>query len=168
MSSSVSVKLYKIRWLFLVVISSFNFLYAFCTISVSQINNIFVQYFHVTYAVIDWVTIANLPAVILAAFVVLWLTYNKYMEFKAMAIVNGSLHIASIFSKMIAFASHSFFPFATLGQFLSGFSAAIGYPMCLSLAVSWFPIDEVGTAIGISLFGTFLDWYSALYFPVTS
>jgi len=154
MSSSVSVKLYKIRWLFLVVISSFNFLYTFSAISVSQINNIFVHYFHVTYAVIDWATIANLPGVFLAAFVVLWLTYNKYMEFKAMAIVNGSFLIASSLSKMIAFASHSFFPFVILGQFLSGFSAAIGYPMCLSLALSWFPIDEAGTAIGISLSGT--------------
>jgi len=151
--TSNSVKLYKMRWIFLAVITLLYFTYMYSGFSVSQINNIFVQYFHVTYAAVDWATIGSYPTTVITTFVLVWLVYKECAKFRYLSVAMTSFVIASHVARMVAFANSHLFAFIVVGQIFNGVCAALSYPLCLSLVMAWFPHEEVGTAVGLYMSG---------------
>ena len=119
----------------------------------SQINNIFVEYFHVTYAAVDWATIGDYPNSIIATFFLLWLIYKECAKFRYLSVAMTSFVIASQVARMVAFVNSHLFAFVVIGQIFNGVCAALSYPLCLSLVMAWFPHEEVGTAVGIYMSG---------------
>jgi len=129
--SGESVKLYKVRWIFLAVITLLYFTYIFSGFSVSQINIIFVQYFHVTYAAVDWATIGSYPTTVITTFVLVRLVYKGSAKFRFLSVAMTSFVIASHVARMIAFANSHLFAFIVLGQIFNGVCAALSFPLCL-------------------------------------
>ena len=152
-SNSDELQLYPIRWFFLAVAAMLFLLYSFSGMSITQINNIFVLYFHVSYAVVDWGAIGSFAGSLLAAMPVAWLTYTKYLQFRRLVITSAGLLCLSFAIGMAAFADTKLFPLLVIGQFLNGVCVALHFPMSLALTMAWFPHKEVGTALGVFLFG---------------
>jgi len=152
-SNSDELQLYPIRWFFLAVAAMLFLLYSFSGMSITQINNIFVLYFHVSYVAVDWGAIGNFAGSLLAAMPVAWLTYTKYLQFRRLVITTASVLCLSFAIKIAAFADTKLFFLVVIGQFLNGVCVALHFPMSLAFTMAWFPHKEVGTALGVFLFG---------------
>lgn len=152
-NSQDEVQLYPIRWLFLAVAALFYLLFCYSSVSISQINNIFVLYFDVTYAAVDWGSIGQFAGASFATVFVSWLTFTKRLQFRRLVITVAILMCLSLSVKMAAFADTKLFALITVGQLLGGACLALQFPMNVALIMAWFPHEEVGTALGVFLFG---------------
>jgi len=106
---------------------------------ITQINNIFILYFHASYVAVDWGTIENFAGSLLAAVPVAWLTYTKYLQFRRLVITTASLLCFSSAIKIAAFADAKLFSLVVIGQFFNGVCVALHFPMSLALTMAWFP-----------------------------
>lgn len=145
-----SLKVYKRRWIILL-------LFALCSgcnsshwIQYSIITNIIVKYYGISRLIVDWTSIVYMALYIPLVFPASWLLQKKGLR---MAVILGAILLA-IGSWIKVFSTKpDGFPIALVGQTIIGISQMFTLGIPARLAAVWFPYYQISTATALGVFG---------------
>nr|XP_020472946.1 feline leukemia virus subgroup C receptor-related protein 2-like [Monopterus albus] len=144
------IRLYKRRWIIVLLFSSYSLCNSFQWIQYGIINNIFMKFYNVNAFTIDWMSMIYMLTYIPFIFPVTWLLDKKGL--RIVALVATGLNCAGTWIK-VASARPDLFPVTFLGQFFSSFAQVFILGMPSRIASVWFGSEEVSTACSIGVFG---------------
>ncbi|XP_073783785.1 choline/ethanolamine transporter flvcr2a isoform X2 [Danio rerio] len=149
--SSVSrTRLYRRRWVILLLFSSYSLCNAFQWIQYGIINNIFMKFYQVSSFAVDWLSMVYMLTYIPFIFPVTWLLERKGL--RVVALLAASINCAGTWIK-VASVQPSLFWVTMLGQFACSCAQVFILGMPSQVASVWFGSDEVSTACAIGVFG---------------
>lgn len=145
-----NTRLYRRRWLILLLFSSYSLCNAFQWIQYGIINNIFMKFYNVSSFAIDWLSMVYMLTYIPFIFPVTWLLERKGL--RVIALLAASINCVGTWIK-VASVQPSRFWVTMLGQFTCSFAQVFILGMPSQVASVWFGSDEVSTACAIGVFG---------------
>ncbi|KAK2826137.1 hypothetical protein Q5P01_020351 [Channa striata] len=148
--SAATTRLYKRRWLIVVLFSSYSLSNAYQWIQYGIISNIMVKFYSVEAFAVDWLSMVFMLTYIPFIFPVTWLLDKKGLRITAL-VANG-LNCAGTWIK-VASARPDLFGVTMFGQFASSLAQVFILGMPSRLASVWFGANEVSTACSIGVFG---------------
>uniref|UniRef100_A0A3Q3E758 FLVCR choline and putative heme transporter 2b n=1 Tax=Labrus bergylta TaxID=56723 RepID=A0A3Q3E758_9LABR len=143
-------RLYKRRWLIVLLFSSYSLCNSFQWIQYGIINNIFMNFYNVDAFTIDWMSMIYMLTYIPFIFPVTWLLDKKGL--RVIALVATALNCAGTWIK-VASVRPNLFAVTFLGQFCCSFAQVFILGMPSRIASVWFGSGEVSTACSIGVFG---------------
>ncbi|KAI9544198.1 Feline leukemia virus subgroup C receptor- protein 2 [Dissostichus eleginoides] len=143
-------RLYKRRWMIVLLFSSYSLCNSFQWIQYGIINNIFMKFYSVDAFTIDWMSMIYMLTYIPFIFPVTWLLDKKGL--RVIALVATALNCAGTWIK-VASVKPNLFPVTFLGQFCCSFAQVFILGMPSRIASVWFGSEEVSTACSIGVFG---------------
>lgn len=149
-SSVSSTRLYRRRWVILLLFSSYSLCNAFQWIQYGIINNIFMKFYQVSSFAVDWLSMVYMLTYIPFIFPVTWLLERKGL--RVVALLAASINCAGTWIK-VASVQPSLFWVTMLGQFACSCAQVFILGMPSQVASVWFGSDEVSTACAIGVFG---------------
>uniref|UniRef100_UPI0037E9858A choline/ethanolamine transporter flvcr2a isoform X4 n=1 Tax=Semicossyphus pulcher TaxID=241346 RepID=UPI0037E9858A len=149
-SPAVQTRLYKKRWVIVLLFSSYSLCNAYQWIQYGIISNIMMKFYNVDAFAIDWLSMVYMLTYIPFIFPVTWLLDKKGL--RVMALLANALNCAGTWIK-VASAQPHLFGVTMLGQFASSLAQVFILGMPSRLASDWFGADEVSTACSIGVFG---------------
>ncbi|KAM4543083.1 choline/ethanolamine transporter flvcr2a isoform 3-T6 [Odontesthes bonariensis] len=149
-SSAVTTRLYKRRWVIVLLFSLYSLSNAYQWIQYGIISNIIMKFYSVDGFTVDWLSMVYMLSYIPFIFPTTWLLDKKGLRLTALAA--NALNCAGTWIK-VASARPDLFWVTMLGQFLSSLAQVFILGMPSSLASAWFGADEVSTACSIGVFG---------------
>ncbi|KAF3849825.1 hypothetical protein F7725_019544 [Dissostichus mawsoni] len=152
-------RLYKRRWMIVLLFSSYSLCNSFQWIQYGIINNIFMKFYSVDAFTIDWMSMIYMLTYIPFIFPVTWLLDKKGL--RVIALVATALNCAGTWIK-VASVKPNLFPVTFLGQFCCSFAQVFILGMPSRIASVWFGSEEVSTACSIGVFGNQAGIDSAL------
>ena len=159
------LKLYKKRWLILVLLICLMIQMIFTYTNFGFLNNILVLYFNTTYAAIDWLNLGWNIGTAVAALVTSWLAIKGILTCRRSMIVAGILQMTNCLLIIIAFLQPQLFFLFIIGQVVGGISAAVLWSVPTSVAQLWFPESQIGIATGMSMIGSSSGAIAAYLLP---
>ena len=144
-------KLFKRRWWLMGCIGAQNLLLNVLYLYFGLNNDVFVSYFNLSYAVIDWFAVITRPGVWLTCVGFAMLSVMNKNSFRKISIAIASLTVAASICQLIAYAFPFLYWFMFVGNFLLGSAVAFVYVMPMSFAVLWFPDNEIGSALSFPI-----------------
>jgi len=151
---SIETKLYNRRWAMITIYTFQLIIVKILLASIGVINNIYKAYFGLSYFVIDWFTLIQIPAKILATFVLSILTFNSLTNSRKLFIFLSFCSVFSCACSLISFAFPDLYAFIFLGQFGIGFGSLSNEAIISSLASNWFPENQIGLALSTKTIGS--------------
>lgn len=148
--SALPTRLYKRRWVIVLLFSTYSLSNAYQWIQYGIINNIIMKFYNVDGFAVDWLSMLYMLAYIPFIFPVTWLLEKQGLRFTALAA--NALNCAGTWIK-VASARPDLFWVTLLGQSASALSQVFILGIPSSLASVWFGADEVSTACSIGVFG---------------
>lgn len=148
--SALPTRLYKRRWLIVLLFSAYSLSNAYQWIQYGIISNIIMKFYNVDGFAVDWLSMIYMLAYIPFIFPVTWLLEKQGLRFTALAA--NALNCAGTWIK-VASARPDLFWVTLLGQSASALSQVFILGIPSSLASVWFGADEVSTACSIGVFG---------------
>ena len=152
-SNQVETKVYKKRWLVLVLLIGLIFLYVFAFVNFGYLNNVLVAYFHTSYAAVDWIVLGGFVGTMVASPVIGWLSLKNLLSPRKSMIVASILIIIGFTLIIVGFLHPFLFFLAVFGQVLNGIAAAILLALPAVVAQLWFSESQIGFATGFVLIG---------------
>ncbi|XP_068198289.1 heme transporter FLVCR2 isoform X3 [Antennarius striatus] len=143
-------RLYKRRWMIVLLFSSYSLCNSFQWIQYGIINNIFMKFYNVDAFTIDWMSMIYMLTYIPFIFPVTWLLDKKGL--RVIALVATALNCAGTWIK-VASVRPNLFAVTFLGQFCCSFAQLFILGMPSRIASVWFGSEEVSTACSIGVFG---------------
>ncbi|CAL8316179.1 unnamed protein product [Merluccius merluccius] len=143
-------RLYKRRWLIVLLFSSYSLCNSFQWIQYGIIANIFTAYYGVDDFTVDWMSMIYMLTYIPFIFPVTWLLDRKGL--RVVALVATALNCLGTWIKVASVQRH-LFAVTFLGQFCSSCAQVFILGMPSTIASVWFGPDEVSTACSIGVFG---------------
>lgn len=143
-------RLYKRRWMIVLLFSSYSLCNSFQWIQYGIINNIFMKFYGVDAFTIDWMSMIYMLTYIPFIFPVTWLLDKKGL--RVIALVATALNCAGTWIKVASVKPH-LFPVTFLGQFCCSCAQVFILGMPSRIASVWFGSEEVSTACSIGVFG---------------
>lgn len=143
-------RLYKRRWMIVLLFSSYSLCNSFQWIQYGIINNIFMHFYGVKTFTIDWMSMIYMLTYIPFIFPVTWLLDKKGL--RVIALVATALNCAGTWIK-VASVRPNLFAVTFLGQFCCSFAQVFILGMPSRIASVWFGSEEVSTACAIGVFG---------------
>lgn len=143
-------RLYKRRWMIVLLFSSYSLCNSFQWIQYGIINNIFMKFYEVEAFTIDWMSMIYMLTYIPFIFPVTWLLDKKGL--RVIALVATALNCAGTWIK-VASVRPNLFAVTFLGQFSCSFAQVFILGMPSRIASVWFGSEEVSTACSIGVFG---------------
>ncbi|KAM7367944.1 hypothetical protein PAMP_014209 [Pampus punctatissimus] len=143
-------RLYKRRWMIVLLFSSYSLCNSYQWIQYGIINNIFMKFYNVDAFTIDWMSMIYMLTYIPFIFPVTWLLDKKGL--RVVAIVATALNCAGTWIK-VASVRPNLFAVTFLGQLFCSFAQLFILGMPSKIASVWFGSDEVSTACSIGVFG---------------
>lgn len=143
-------RLYKRRWLIVLLFSSYSLCNSYQWIQYGIINNIFMRFYDVDSFTIDWMSMIYMLTYIPLIFPVTWLLERKGLRVVALAAT--ALNCAGTWIK-VASARPDLFPVTFLGQVTCSVAQVFILGMPSRIASVWFGSSEVSTACSIGVFG---------------
>lgn len=143
-------RLYKRRWMIVLLFSSYSLCNSFQWIQYGIINNIFMKFYNVDAFTIDWMSMIYMLTYIPFIFPVTWLLDKKGL--RVIALVATALNCAGTWIK-VASVKPNLFAVTFLGQFSCSFAQVFILGMPSRIASVWFGSEEVSTACSIGVFG---------------
>jgi len=143
-------RLYKRRWMIVLLFSSYSLCNSFQWIQYGIINNIFMKFYNVDAFTIDWMSMIYMLTYIPFIFPVTWLLDKKGL--RVIALVATALNCAGTWIK-VASVQPNLFAVTFLGQFSCSFAQVFILGMPSRIASVWFGSEEVSTACSIGVFG---------------
>ena len=135
------------KWLlaFLLIINVFAFRLTMNSFGV--VNNVFVEYFQLSYVAVDWFVIVQQPGIVIGFIIIGVFGYGNNFGFRVLSIVASSISVVSnvLFQLSITFSEA--FILIYVSQFLNGICYALSSVMSTQLAKRWFPKNQVGVAL---------------------
>ncbi|XP_067312358.1 heme transporter FLVCR2 [Pseudorasbora parva] len=150
LSRAPSTRLYRRRWLILLLFSSYSLCNAFQWIQYGIINNIFMKFYSVSSFAVDWLSMVYMLTYIPFIFPVTWLLERKGL--RMIALFAAFINCAGTWVK-VASVQPSLFWVTMLGQVICSFAQVFILGMPSQVASVWFGSDEVSTACAIGVFG---------------
>ncbi|XP_053118668.1 feline leukemia virus subgroup C receptor-related protein 2 isoform X1 [Hemicordylus capensis] len=148
--SFAEVRLSWRRWVIVFLFSSYSFCNAFQWIQFGSINQIFADFYNVTYFAIDWMSMCYMLVYIPFLFPVAWLLDKKGL--RLIALVGSALNCLGAWVKTHSAKPH-LFPVAVLGQVICSAAQVFILGMPSRIASVWFGPREVSSACSIAVFG---------------
>ena len=142
-------QLYKKRWWLMISIAIQALLLTASTLYFGVNNDIFAQYFDISFAAIDWFLLIDRPSFCIANAGFAFLVILNKSGFRNVAIVSGSFMIVGSLCQFIAYLFPRLFWFIYIGNFMLGFMSVFVFVVPTSFAVLWFPDNEIGSAMSI-------------------
>lgn len=143
-------RLYRRRWLILLLFSSNSLCNAFQWIQYGIINNIFMKFYKVSSFAIDWLSMVYMLTYIPLIFPVTWLLERKGL--RVIALFAASINCVGTWIKVASVQPGRFWV-TMLGQFTCSFAQVFILGMPSQVASVWFGSDEVSTACAVGVFG---------------
>lgn len=143
-------RLYKRRWMIVLLFSSYSLCNSFQWIQYGIIGNVFMKFYNVSAFTIDWMSMIYMLTYIPFIFPVTWLLDKKGL--RVIAIVATALNCAGTWVK-VASVRPNLFPVTLLGQFCCSFAQVFILGMPSKIASVWFGSKEVSTVCSIGVFG---------------
>ncbi|XP_029318865.1 choline/ethanolamine transporter flvcr2b isoform X3 [Cottoperca gobio] len=143
-------RLYKRRWMIVLLFSSYSLCNSFQWIQYGIINNIFMKFYNVDAFTIDWMSMIYMLTYIPFIFPVTWLLDKKGL--RVIALVATALNCTGTWIK-VASVKPNLFAVTFLGQFCCSFAQVFILGMPSRIASVWFGSEEVSTACSIGVFG---------------
>lgn len=143
-------RLYKRRWMIVLLFSSYSLCNSFQWIQYGIINNIFMKFYNVDAFTIDWMSMIYMLTYIPFIFPVTWLLDKKGL--RVIALVATALNCAGTWIK-VASVKPNLFAVTFLGQFCCSCAQVFILGMPSRIASVWFGSEEVSTACSIGVFG---------------
>lgn len=147
---TVTTRLYKRRWMIVLLFSSYSLCNAFQWIQYGIINNIFMKFYNVNSFAIDWMSMIYMLTYIPFILPVTWLLDKKGL--RLIALVATALNCIGTWIK-VASVRPDLFWVTVLGQFVCSLSQVFILGMPSRIASVWFGTKEVSTACSIGVFG---------------
>ena len=149
-SQSNSVrKLYRKRWLVALVVGLQIMIVRFSMNSIGIVNDVYVEYFNISYIAVDWFSIIQFAGEVLGNLVAALSLYYKRLGVRRLSITTAAFIILTIISMFTASLLPFLYPLIYIGQFLLGFSLAILMIIVVQIANDWFPENEFGKAFTV-------------------
>ncbi|XP_062406213.1 heme transporter FLVCR2-like isoform X4 [Sardina pilchardus] len=145
-----ATRLYKKRWLIVLLFSSYSLCNSYQWIQYGIINNIFMKFYGVDTFTIDWMSMIFMLTYIPFIFPVTWLLDKKGL--RVIALIATAMNCVGTWIK-VASARPDLFAVTFLGQFCSSFAQVFILGMPSRIASVWFSSEEVSTACSIGVFG---------------
>ncbi|GAA6109212.1 feline leukemia virus subgroup C receptor-related protein 2 [Tachysurus ichikawai] len=143
-------RLYRRRWLIVLLFSAYSLCNAYQWIQYGIINNIFMQFYSVSAFAVDWMSMVYMLTYIPFVFPVTWLLDRKGL--RVVALVAASVNCAGAWIKVASAKPHLFWVGA-LGQATCSIAQVFILGMPSHIAAVWFGSEEVSTACSIGVFG---------------
>lgn len=143
-------RLYKRRWLIVLLFSSYSLCNSYQWIQYGIISNIFMKFYDVDTFTIDWMSMIYMLTYIPFIFPVTWLLDKKGL--RVIALVATAFNCVGTWIKVTS-ARPDLFAVTFLGQFSCSFAQVFILGMPSRIASVWFGTDEVSTACSIGVFG---------------
>ncbi|XP_034383181.1 feline leukemia virus subgroup C receptor-related protein 2 isoform X2 [Cyclopterus lumpus] len=143
-------RLYKRRWMIVLLFSSYSLCNSFQWIQYGIINNIFMKFYNVDAFTIDWMSMIYMLTYIPFIFPVTWLLDKKGL--RVIALVATALNCTGTWIK-VASVQPNLFAVTFLGQFCCSLAQVFILGMPSRIASVWFGSEEVSTACSIGVFG---------------
>lgn len=154
-------RLYKRRWMIVLLFSSYSLCNSFQWIQYGIIGNIFMKFYNVDAFTIDWMSMIYMLTYIPLIFPVTWLLDKKGL--RVIALVATALNCAGTWIK-VASVRPNLFAVTFLGQFCCSFAQVFILGMPSRIASVWFGSEEVSTACSIGVFGNQVGCETTLCF----
>jgi len=149
-------KLYKRRWLILIALTLSECLYAVAYACFGQVNDFYVAFFKVTYAQVDWATLTHNVSPFVVLLPVLWMIHHGKFGFRNVVIFATVCLSLSFLCSAVSLVSDKLFALVIAGQMFDGITATLLIATPPTFAVTWFPEEEIGSAIAINIVGLYL------------
>lgn len=143
-------RLYRRRWLIVVLFSSYSLCNAYQWIQYGIISNIFMRFYSVSAFAVDWMSMTYMLTYIPLIFPVTWLLDRKGL--RVVALVAAGVNCAGAWIKVASAKPHLFWVSA-LGQVACSLAQVFILGMPSHIAGVWFGPEEVSTACSIGVFG---------------
>lgn len=143
-------RLYKRRWMIVLLFSSYSLCSSYQWIQYSIISNIFMKFYSVNAFTIDWMSMIYMVTYIPFIFPGTWLLDKKGL--RVVALLATALNCAGAWIK-VASARPDLFAVSLFGQFCSALAQVFIIGMPSRIASVWFGSNEVSTACSIGVFG---------------
>lgn len=144
------IRLYRRRWLIVLLFSSYSLCNAYQWIQYGIISNIFMQFYSVTAFEVDWMSMVYMLTYIPFVFPVTWLLDRKGL--RVVALVAAGVNCVGAWIKVASAKPHLFWVSA-LGQVACSVAQVFILGMPSHIAAKWFGPEEVSTACSIGVFG---------------
>lgn len=143
-------RLYKRRWMIVLLFSSYSLSNSYQWIQYGIINNIFIKFYGVDTFTIDWMSMIYMLTYIPFIFPVTWLLDKKGL--RVIALVATALNCLGTWIK-VASVREDLFAVTFFGQFCCSLAQVFILGMPSRIASVWFGSEEVSTACSIGVFG---------------
>lgn len=143
-------RLYRRRWMIVLLFSSYSLCNSYQWIQYGIINNIFMKFYGVDTFTIDWMSMIYMLTYIPFIFPVTWLLDKKGL--RVIALVATALNCAGTWIKVVS-VRQDLFPVTFLGQFCASLAQVFILGMPSRIASVWFGSNEVSTACSVGVFG---------------
>lgn len=148
--SAPTTRLYRRRWLMLVVFSTFSASNAVQWIQYSIISNIIAKFYGVRATAVDWLSLIFMVAYTLLFVLATWVLEKRGL--RVALLLASMLNCAGAWIK-VASARPDLFWVTVLGQVLAAAAQPLFLGIPPQLAAMWFGSHEVSTACSIGVLG---------------
>ncbi|KAM4013860.1 LOW QUALITY PROTEIN: choline/ethanolamine transporter FLVCR2 [Anomaloglossus baeobatrachus] len=148
--SAPVTRLYRRRWLMVLLFSSYSLCNAFQWLQYGIISNIFIGFYGVGSFAIDWLSMAYMLVYIPLIFPVAWLLDTRGL--RLIALVGSGLNCLGAWIKT-ASARPDLYGVTLFGQLICAAAQVFILGMPAHIASVWFSSTEVSTACSVGVFG---------------
>lgn len=145
-----TTRLYRRRWVMLILFSAFSMSNAYQWIQYGSISNIIAKFYGVEATAVDWMSMIFMVSYVLLIVPATWLLEKRGL--RVALLLANILNCAGAWIK-VASARPDLYWVTVLGQCLSAFSQALFLGIPPQLAAVWFGPHEVSTACSIGVLG---------------
>ena len=149
-TNSNLVKIYTKRWVLLAAISIYTAAIIFLSKSFSIGNEIWVVYFDVSLAEIDWACLGLYVGSAAVTPIFAYLCFAKVIGFRSMSICGSLCLLLSCSCILVAINYPSLFPLMVGVSLLQGVAYCVSFSSAAFFAVLWFPDNQVSLAIAFN------------------
>ena len=148
------IKLHKKRWFVALIIGMQLMCVRFLENSIGIVNDVYVEYFNISYSAVDWFSIIQFPGSIVGNFVVAFLIYKQYVGLRRLSILVSAMTVFAGTAMFTASVIPRLYPLIYIGEFSMGVAFAITRVMIIEMANIWFPENEIGKALAVTSIST--------------
>ena len=162
---TMTYKLYSKRWWILLSVGASTIISRIMPGSFGVINDVYVAYFNISYETVDWFVLIQVPGILLSSLLLGLMLFYKLVSIRKLAISTALCLVLEFIALLAAYIYTPLYPLIFIGQFLLGFVVVANDALSTSLAVSWFPENQMGIAICSKDIGSSTGSFLAFIIP---
>lgn len=147
---TLTTRLYRRRWVMLILFSTFSMSNGYQWIQYSIISNIIVKFYGVEVTAVDWLSMIYMVSYVLFIVPTTWLLGKRGLRLTLL--LANAFNCVGAWIK-VASARPDLYWVTVLGQFFSATSQALFLGIPPQLAAVWFGPNEVSSACSIGVLG---------------